>query len=47
MAAEKSGAPKLGIYKIDGIIATVSHRMIQIQVHGAVLTGGWKAAREI
>ena len=44
LAADKGGGDKL-IYKIDGIIATVSHQIIHIQAKGAVPSGGWKGAR--
>ena len=44
VAADKNSGEKL-VYKIDSVIATVSHQQILIQVRGAVPSGGWKAAR--
>ena len=44
LAADKGAGEKL-VYKIDSVIATISHQSILIQVRGAVPTGGWKAAR--
>ena len=33
------------VYKIDSVIATVTHSHILIQVKGAVPSGGWKDAK--
>ena len=44
LAAERSGGERL-VYKIDSIIATVSHQQILIEVRGAVPSGGWKGAK--
>ena len=41
LAADKS---ERLVYKIDSIIATISHQRILIQVRGAVPSGGWKGA---
>ena len=43
-ALAAGGGEKL-VYKIDSVIATISHQRILIQVRGAVPSGGWKGAK--
>ena len=43
LAAEKT-ADKL-IYKIDSVIANISHQTVLIQAKGAVPSGGWKGVK--